>query len=91
MIMAKALTTKGIDALKPDPDKRIEIPDPGLSGLYLVVQPTGAKSWAVRYRFAGKPAKLTLGRWPVMTLAAARKAAGAAIEAGEHGNNPAAE
>ena len=91
MIMAKALTTKGIDALKPDPDKRIEIPDPGLSGLYLVVQPTGAKSWAVRYRFAGKPAKLTLGRWPVMTLAAARKAAGAAIEAVEHGNNPAAE
>lgn len=91
MTMAKTLTTKGIDALKPDPDKRLEIPDPGLAGLYLVVQPTGAKSWALRYRFAGKPAKLTLGRWPVMTLAAARKAAGAAIDAVEHGNNPAAE
>jgi integrase len=89
--MAKALTPKGIEALEANPDKRLEIPDPGLSGLYLVVQPTGAKSWAVRYRFAGKPAKLTLGRWPVMTLAAARKAAGDAIEAVEHGNNPAAE
>ena len=67
--MAKALTPKGIDALKPHTDKQIEVPDPGLSGLYLVVQPSGAKSWAVRYRFAGKPAKLTLGRWPVMAAA----------------------
>lgn len=89
--MAKALTPKGIDALKPHPDKRVEIPDPGLSGLYLVMQPSGAKSWALRYRFGGKPAKLTLGRWPVMTLAAARLAAGDAVEAVEHGGNPAAE
>src|SRR3546814_9190181 len=32
-----------------------------LPGLYLVVQPSGAKSWAVRYRHGGKPRKLTLG------------------------------
>ena len=28
-------------------DARAEIPDAVLPGLYLVVQPTGAKSWAV--------------------------------------------
>jgi integrase len=62
-----------------------------VSGLYLVIQPSGVKSWALRYRHGGKPAKLTLGRWPLMTLAAARAAAADAIGAVEHGDNPAAE
>jgi len=61
-----------------------------LSGLYLVVQPSGAKSWALRYRYAGKPKKLTLGRWPVMGLANARAAASEAIEAVDHGDDPSA-
>jgi integrase len=86
--MAKALTPKGVEALQPDPARRIEKPDPGLSGLYLVIQPSGAKSWALRYRFGGKPAKLTLGRWPVMGVAEARLAASKAIEAVERGEDP---
>lgn len=87
--MARALTTRTVEAAKPA-DKRQELPDPGLSGLYLVVQPSGAKSWALRYRYAGKPRKLTLGKWPVMGLAAARAAASEAIEAVERGNDPGA-
>jgi integrase len=88
--MARALTTKTIEALKADPTKRQEVPDPALSGLYLVIQPSGAKSWALRYRYAGKPAKLTLGRWPLMGLAQSRKAASEALEALEQGGNPSA-
>lgn len=88
--MAKAFTPKGIEAIKPDPTKRREIPDPALAGLYLVIQPSGVKSWALRYRYAGKPKKLTLGRWPVMGLADARGAASEAIGAVEHGNDPGA-
>jgi hypothetical protein len=39
-----------------------EIADGGLPGLYLLIQPSGVKSWALRYRRAnGKNAKLTLG------------------------------
>ena len=87
--MAKALTTKTIEAAKAGENRR-EIPDPALSGLYLVVQPSGAKSWALRYRHAGKPKKLTLGRWPVLGLANARAAASVAIEAVDHGNDPSA-
>jgi len=87
--MARGFTTKGVEAIKPDPAKRLEKPDLAFSGLYLVVQPSGAKSWALRYRFAGKPAKLTLGRWPVMGVADARAAATAALEEVEHGRNPA--
>lgn len=89
--MAKALTAKAVEAAKPDADKRREIPDAGLSGLYLVVQPSGAKAWALRYRFAGKPAKLTLGRWPIMGLSDARAAAADALGKIEAGQNPAAE
>lgn len=85
--MARALTTKAVEAAKPGSSRR-EIRDPGLSGLYLVVQPSGAKSWALRYRFAAKPRKLTLGRWPVMGVADARAAASEAIEAVEQGNDP---
>lgn len=89
--MARALTAKTIENLKPDPTRRVEVPDPGLTGLYVVIQPSGAKSWALRYRHAGKPKKLTLGRWPLVGLADARKAASEALQAVEHGTDPAAE
>ncbi|MGX5803502.1 tyrosine-type recombinase/integrase [Bradyrhizobium sp. Arg314] len=58
--MAKALTAASLLKLKTD-DKRREIPDGVLSGLYFVIQPTGRKSWAVRYRASGAPKKVTLG------------------------------
>jgi integrase len=86
--MARTLTAKAVENLRPVSSKRQEIPDAALSGLYLVVQPSGVKSWALRYRFAGRPAKLTLGRWPVMGLAEARAAAAEAIQQVEHGTDP---
>ena len=88
--MAKKLTPLGIEAIKANPKKRQEIPDPAMPGLYLVVQPSGAKGWALRYRFAGKPAKLTLGKFPMMGLADARMAASDALAKVEIGTDPAA-
>ena len=58
--MAKALTQLAVKAAKPGRE-RIEIPDGACTGLYLVVQPSGVKSWALRYRFNGTPKKLTIG------------------------------
>ena len=69
--------------------KRREVPDNVASGLYFIVQPSGAKSWAVRYRFARRPCKLTLGRYPAVDLNTARDRAKAAIEAVDKGTNPA--
>jgi integrase len=40
---------------------RYEVPDAACSGLFLVVHPSGAKSWAYRFRFNGKTRKLTIG------------------------------
>lgn len=86
--MAKVLTVKAVDAAKPA-DKRVEIPDGGLPGLYLVVQPSGAKSWAVRYRYGGKPKKMGLGRYPVVGLGEAREKAGEALKVLDGGTDPA--
>jgi len=86
--MTRKLTAKTIENLKPGPQRR-EISDGG-SGLWLLVQPSGAKSWAVRYRYAGRPTKLTLGGWPALTLAAARKGAADALHELARGHDPAA-
>src|SRR5947207_8630211 len=86
--MGRKLTAKTIENLRPGPQRR-EISDGG-SGLWLILQPSGAKSWAVRYRFAGRPTKLTLGSWPALTLAAARKGAAAALHDVAQGHDPAA-
>ncbi|WP_198031424.1 site-specific integrase [Mesorhizobium sp. LSJC255A00] len=59
--MAKALTAASLLKLKADPSRRREIADGILTGLYFVIQPTGRKSWAVRYRASGIPKKVTLG------------------------------
>ncbi len=70
---------------------RVEIADAVLPGLYLIVQPTGVKSWAVRYRVGERTRKLTLpGRYPVLSLAKAREAARTALESVADGEDPAA-
>jgi hypothetical protein len=58
--MARTLTPLTIANLRPRP-KRYEVPDGGCRGLRVMVQPSGFKSWAVRYRFRGVTRKLTLG------------------------------
>lgn len=88
--MAKALTVKAIEAIKPQASRR-EIPDGGLPGLYLLVQPSGAMSWAVRYRSDNRPKKHTIGPYPAFSLAIAREEAGKVLRAISEGRDPAAE
>jgi integrase len=88
--MAKVLTAAAVEKIKPKAARQ-EIPDARIQGLYLVVQPSGAKSWAVRYRLNGRPAKFTLGKYPRMELGAARAKAGAVLEQVAKGIDPAAQ
>jgi integrase len=81
------LTTKYIEKVRPDPVRR-EVPD-STPGLYLQLQPSGHRSWAVRYRFNGKPSKLTIGAFPSVSLHDARVAAIRAREAVAKGMDPA--
>jgi integrase len=71
------------------PATRIEVPDGKGRGLYLVIQPSGAASWALRYRADGTARKLTLGRYPALGLAIARKRAAEALGEVAGGKDPA--
>jgi integrase len=73
------------------PEKRREIPDGKVAGLYLIHQPSGARSWALRYRIGGAPKKFTIGVWPEIRLGAARKRAQKALAEVADGNDPSAK
>ena len=62
-----------------------------MPGLYLVVQPSGAKSWAVRYRHHGQPRKHTIGSFPTVDLKTARLLGGKALRAAAEGRDPGRE
>jgi len=52
-------------------EKPIKLSDGG--GLFLLVQPNGAKGWRLAYRFEGKQKLLSLGIYPAVTLKDARE------------------
>lgn len=80
--MRAKLTTRTVEAAAPAATP-YEILDTDLRGLLLRVQPSGVKSYIVTW---GRGKRRTLGRHPVMTVAAARHAALAALsEAAQHG------
>ena len=55
------LNAKSIEAIKPT-DRRVEYPDHLVKGLRLIVQPTGIKTYQLRYRYNGQGKRLSLGR-----------------------------
>ena len=86
--MAKRLTQIAISKIRPAATRR-EVPDAGKPGLYLVIQPSGRKSWAVRYRFQGQSRKYTLPGFPSLPLA--HRQAQAVLAQVAEGLDPAAE
>jgi integrase len=86
----KALTNRSVETAKSGKDRR-EIPDGYLPSLYLVVQPTGAKSFVVRYRNGGRTRKHTLGSYPAINLKAARELGAKALRLAAEGRDPAHE
>ncbi len=101
------LTALAVTRAKPKRDEaaiRTERPDRMCRGLYCVIQPSGAKSWALRYRHGGRSRKLTLGAvlgadeeapepkvGDPLSLAAARRLAAEAMHQVELGRDPARE
>ncbi len=84
------LTDVAIQKLPTPTAARREVPDGKVTGLYLVLQPSGAKSWALRYRANGIPRKLTIGPYPAVGLATARRRAQEALGDVAGGKDPAA-
>jgi integrase len=84
------MTAAMVEKIKPT-ERRIEQPDSMVKGLMLIVQPTGAKSWQVRYRAGGLRRRMGLGSYPAVSLANARKSANAALLEVLQGNDPVGE
>lgn len=57
-------------------------------GLFVHVAATGHRSWRVKYRFAGKEQRKTIGSYPKMSLSEARKSRDAFLKALETGRDP---
>ena len=84
------LTVRGLEALRPAQD-RTDYFDESLPGFCVRVSSSGAKSFAVMYRFAGRLRRLTLGSHPPLGLADARELARDALRKAALGKDPAAE
>jgi hypothetical protein len=81
------LTAKSVENARAAGLRR-EIPDEYLRGLYFIVQPTGSKSWAVRYRLGGRSRKHTIGPYPAFDLKHARDAAAKVLRTVAEGHGP---
>lgn len=81
-----ALTDVAIRNAKPKA-KPYKLGDAG--GLFLLVTPAGGKLWRLKFRIAGKEKLLSLGGWPEVSLATARRERDKAKEALAAGSDPA--
>ncbi len=82
-----ALTDTAIRNAKPR-ERDYKLADAG--GLYLLVTSAGGKLWRVKYRLDGVERKLSLGKYPAVSLADARKARDDARAGAGKGDDPAA-
>jgi integrase len=93
------LTDRQIEKVKAGSKRQTHWDSGGVPGLGLIVQTSGKKSFALWYRSPrergadgkARAKKLTLGRYPRLTLKDARKLANEALRAVEHGTDPGAE
>jgi integrase len=83
------LTEKSISHAKPK-EKLYRVSDGIRNGLSLEVSPEGGKRWRLRYRFGGKAKMISLGTYPLVSLAEARELAKGAQNELARGVDPSA-
>src|SRR5450631_3878156 len=83
----RRLTATRIEGLAPAA-ARYELTDPAVAGLQLRIEPTGAKSWILRYYWRGRRVRLSLGTFPGTSQRGAHEAASRARKLLEDGIDP---
>lgn len=90
--MPQNLTARFVETVKPKAGERTTISDSVVEGLELRLGSNGSKMWSLRYRTrSGKRNRLSLGRYPALSLAEARDRAIQALAAAISGADPAEE
>ena len=74
------LTAAAIDRFQPPTSGQVEYYDTHLPAFGMRVSYSGAKAWFVMTRIDGKLTRITLGRYPALSLAEARDKARLATE-----------
>jgi len=84
------LTDLAVRRLKAPAAGRVEYFDATLPGFGIRITAADARSWVLLYRAGSAKRRMTLGRYPAMSLAEAREAAGKALDKVDRGQDPAA-
>lgn len=71
--------------------RRMEIWDERVPGFGVRISPSGTKTFVLMYYVAGKKRRMTLGRYPILSLVDARRKALAALNQVAHGSDPQGE
>lgn len=87
----RALTDVAIKNARPPKRGQTELWDAHIRGFGVRISHAGTKSFVLVYRFNGRPRRLTLGRYPVVKLAAARGLAYDALRSISKGTDPGVE
>ena len=82
------LTTLAVERLRAPDNGQVEDLDMHLPAFGLRVSYSGAKAWIVMTRINGKLVRVTLGRYPALSLADAREKARKVVEHARAGTNP---
>ena len=85
----RALTVASVARIKPPKQGQADYFDKGFPGMALRVSYGGAKAWVYFYRLHGKLRRMSLGRFPAMSLEEAREAWRASRLAVGKGESPA--
>src|SRR5215831_11452868 len=88
LIMQKKLTDLFVERLKPPAHGRAEYFDASFPGLALRITDKGAKSWSVFYRLNGRLRRFTIGSYPAIKPAEARREAQGALDRVRAGSDP---
>src|SRR5438045_1692887 len=87
----KKLTDLFVERAKPPARGRVEYFDAAFPGLALRITANGGKSWCTFYRFGGRLRRFTIGTYPAIKPAQARREAAAALDRVRLGIDPAQE
>lgn len=87
-MLQTSLTDIAIRKLSATENKRIEIWDIKVPGFGIRISPSGTKSFILLYRFKGRARRMTLGRYPTLSLAEGRLLARQALNQVTHGSDP---
>jgi integrase len=87
-LSSKKLTDLFVERVKPPARGRAEYFDASFPGLSLRITEKGGKSWSVFYRLSGRLRRFTIGHYPAIKPADARREAQAALDRVRAGADP---